>query len=259
VTYTAPVRAGLPPAQPGPARVDQAAGGIVVASYDQDGPLVAGLSVGTLLELVYDYTFNYPAFLSLAESLVNQAVIVAEEQQPEQSQMELVVYGFGSQASNLASRVNADWQQGKIVNTDGTTLQPWPGAAAIAYGDDAAGTLTLQWIKASPWVWIVVGILLAALGAALYYILTSANYRMTSTPPSSQVALTSGPAFLAWAVQHWYVWVIGAGAMAAAPFVVRKVAELREAENELQIAEQGAVGFTRRARGPSPSYTRRIV
>lgn len=213
----------------------------VLASSSQDGPIVQGLSATVVGELVYDYSFNYPAFLQLSTSLVNQEVLSAETDQPEGAQMELVLTGLTNPvtgapaAAQLANAVNSEWAGGHITDANGHSPPSWPGANQIAYA--SGSTLTLQWVKGQPWVWLIVGVLLAVAALALYEMLVHGGYTLSSVTSGSvgQVAAGLG----VWVVRNWPVVLVGAGLLAVAPFVIREGARTREAVNEARYAAKG--------------------
>lgn len=224
-------------------RADQAStGGLtVLATTAEDGPLVQGLSAGTMARLIADWATDYPAFLQDCQNIINADVLAAETNSPEGSPMQLVLTGLvdpvtGSPAAaQLASAVNSEWAQGKILDANGHSPPAWPGANAIAYA--SGSTLTLQWIKGQPWIWIIVGVLLVVAALALYEMLAHGSYTLSAAVPGSvgKAALSFGQ----WIVANWPVVVVGGVALAAAPFVIRKAAQTREAINEERYAARG--------------------
>lgn len=225
------------------AQVPEQAPVTAIASSAQDGPIVEGLSAGLVAELVADYAVNYQAFLTKAASLVNRSVLAAENDQPEGYLIQLVLTGLhdpltgNGMAVKLANAINTDWADGKIRDSAGEEIPAWPNATAIAYGTGA--TLTLQWIKGQPWVWVVVGVLLAIAALSLYELLVHGTYSMGSAAPSTigKVALGLTSA----AIRNWPVILVGAGLLVATPFVIRKVAATREAVNLERYAQGGGM------------------
>jgi hypothetical protein len=193
---------------------------VEIASSAADGPLVQSVSPATLATLAVEYFSDYQSFLATAEGLVNAAVTGAENDLPEGAQVQLVLTGLtgpfgGSLAGQMAGAITQAWARGQIVNVDGTTLQPWPGAGAVAYPDDASATLTLRWIKGQPWVWVLVGVLLAVTAIAVYTALRNGGYSMST--------LSAGASVVSWAVRNWWVFPVGAAALAILPFATREV------------------------------------
>lgn len=213
----------------------------VVASSAADGPIVQGLSVGMVLELVADYAVDYQAFLSLSATLVNTHLVQAETAQPEGTPMQLVLTGLtdpltgGSIAGRLAAGVNQDWSQGKIRYTDGELIPAWSGASQIAYANDQSATLTLQWVKGQPWVWVIVGVLLAIAAVSLYRVLAHGGYTLSAASSLSKAVISAGSLL----IKNWPITLGVAAVLVTAPFVVRHVAEAREAVNEERYAAKG--------------------
>ncbi len=217
----------------------------VVLAQGQSGLLVAP-TAAQVLQIAGDYLTNYAAFMADAQALVNPALIQAENATPEGTPIQLVVTGLsdpplvGSQASNLANALNQAAAAGTLVNVDGTTIQPWAAGYPVAYADDATATLTVQWVKGQPWVWIVVGVALAVLGVVLYHLLTKSPYALTAFETSGGSAIAGIGSFV---LHNWGWLLLGAAGVAAGavvvPRAIRSVAEVRESENELHYAERG--------------------
>ncbi|MHB1870853.1 MAG: hypothetical protein ACYCT1_08365 [Steroidobacteraceae bacterium] len=222
----------------------------LLAGSSEDGALVTGLTPGVVLELAGYYAIGDVAdFQRLAQTLANQAVTAAETATPEQTSMQLQITGLwnpvtgASIASALAAGVNQDWSDGEIVQTvNGVTeaLPAWAGASAIAYADDATGTLTLQWIKGQPWVWVIVGVLVVVAAVALYDVLTGSKWSLTGWLASSGAGGAGIVATVAGFVERDWPWILlGLGVASAAPWVEHEIARSREAENELRYAKAG--------------------
>lgn len=201
-----------------------------IATSAQDGPIVGSIGAGTLAKLATYYAFDYSRFLTLAQTLVNSKLIAIEAGIPEQSQVELVLPNLrgplgGSIASQMAAAITKEWMAGKLVNVDGTMISPWPGQGAIAYPNDTTATLTLRWTKGQPWVWLVIAALLAISAIAVYLAVRASNYTM-STAQAGGTSLNPLP----WLLRNWWTLPVGAGVLAAAPFVITHVKEIRQAE-----------------------------
>jgi hypothetical protein len=205
---------------------------VTVASAGRDGPLLGSLDPATAAELAWDYLTSQAAFLALAESLVNGAVVAAEGSQPEGSPMQLTLPGLPD-AGAIAADLNQAWAQGKIVDSAGEALPAWPGAAQIAYLD-SGGALVLRWVKGQPWVWIVVAILVAVAGVAVWDALHNSPYILAAVKTlEGAVGATN------WLLANW-PWLLGAAVIVAGvPIAIRYIARSREAENELRFAERG--------------------
>lgn len=203
-----------------------------IASAGSNGPIISGLNAATLAELAADRLFNYPAFLQKAQSLVNASVTQAENALPEGERVQLVLPNLrgpfgGSLASEMAAAITQAWAKGELINVDGTTLQPWPGTSAIAFPNDATATLTLQWVKGQPWVWLVVAALVALTALFVYLSVHASNYSLSRADQSGGTVAINPVAFV---LRNWPWFLLGAGALVAAPFAVRQFGATEEAE-----------------------------
>lgn len=211
-----------------------------IADNATTGPLVGGIGAD---EAAYLAATNPSTLVPY----FNAQLIASLQSLPEGTRMELDIGGFDifgyGFASTAADRVNAAWQAGQL-NYGGEPIQPWPEyPSQVAWGDDATGTITFRALKAQ-WQ----AIFFIALGAALViaFVVLWNHWSQPSTPwqaqaayPPGQQPTITGQGILAWLARNWPWLLLAGGALAAAPFVVRKVAELREAENKLTEAERG--------------------
>jgi hypothetical protein len=200
----------------------------------QAGPLVADLSLDTFWEIIRDRRN--------VEQLVNAELRRAEAGLPEGTRVELVLTGLYTvqniKPSDLAYRINLAKIEGKIVDPDtGEAIHPWPEHGnTIAWANDAAGTLTLRWLKGVAWtwriVWYLVGVIL--LGLAAYYI-----YKMLHASGWTIFKVVEKKKNGGWVVTPfgWVLFGLGAfGLLAVAPWAMRKIAAAIRAGRELEEA-----------------------
>lgn len=175
---------------------------------------------------------------------INPQLKAAQEGLPEGSQVELTIYGWSvlglKRAQWVAGKINDAYAQGNIQSPTDEPLKTWPSMnGALATGDDESGVVIIRWVKEFAWLVPIIVLLVGILaGAALVYLLGRNSASGRYLPPSGQ---TSGQSQspLDWALRHWQWIVLGAAALAVAPFVVRHLAQLREAEREYERAEEG--------------------
>ncbi len=207
-----------------------------LATNATDGPIIGALDLAGWTSLAYDYAFNYPAFITRAQSLVNQSVLSIEADLPEGTPVQLELTNLrgplgGSVAGQLATAITQAWAQGKLVNIDGTTLTPWPGSSAIVYQvNDTTATLTLRWVKLQPSLWIVIAALAVITAFAVYLAIRESGYTMSSASASTSTSSVI-PNPIPWLLRNWFLIPVTAGVLVAAPFVVRHVRETEEAEH----------------------------
>lgn len=215
--------------------IQQASGLVVIAR----GPLLAGLNPATAL---------YYAATGQTQQLaayVNAEMVTAETNLPEQSEVQLDLRGWqtalGSGAQFVASQIQAQYEAGNVVypglnGAPDEIPQTW-GGFAFAVGDDATDTVTLRWVKAQPFLpWVVVGIVLAVAVVAVVYLLEHGTATMSSNNPSAGSVVATTASFL---VRNLWWEVPTVAAVAVAPYIVRKLAAIREAENEYRAAQGG--------------------
>lgn len=183
---------------------------------------------------------------------VNPALAQAEANLPEQTMVQLDITGwstwFGSAAQYIASQIQSAWQSGKIVDPNtGQTPPTWSGTqwdGVFASGDDTTDTVSLRWVKGLEFlVVVVIGLLVLLAIALIVVVLQRSNagtmYSAThpSSPGGSGLNLVTE---LTWVEKNAYWLLPATGLLVVSPFVLRKVAETREAENALTAAERGA-------------------
>lgn len=205
-----------------------------------NGPLIESLSLPQGLQLAYDYTVNYTAFLTMAGQLINQQVQSVEAHEPEGTLNFLAITGWDGQAANAANAINAQWQQGKLIGTDGKPLQAWPDApynSQIAWAADNNNTLELRWVKWEWQLYLVVFVLIAVVGYLVYRILTQGSWNLQTAHPVTSNA-TSGPLFggvpfvggspfrVFWLPWYWDIGI--AGAVVAGPYIYRQFVSVEE-------------------------------
>ena len=225
-----------------------------VASAANSGSLVESLGAGAIATLSYDYLFNYTQFLQTAQSDVNQQVQAVEAGEAEGTRNYLVIENWPNGSANAAaSQINSAWSSGKLTGTDGKPLQAWPDAGynqQIAWSVDNGSTLELRWVKWEWQLYLVVFVLVALLGYAVYVILTQSNWNLaTATPTSSAAtgtstkALFNGTPFLGgspfrifWLPWYWDVGI--AATVVAGPYVYHQIASIDESHSEIIRAKE---------------------
>jgi len=221
----------------------------VIANNTSDGALVSGIDGLTAATLAVT---NPPALVQY----VNSKLVQAELALPEGTPVELHIHGWqtviGESAQTVADQLNQALALGQLRNADGTPVTPWREYPnQIAWGYDAQDLLILRAIKTDiplPIIILIAGILVGVVIAELW-----AHWSNPSTPwqagaNGSSAGTSSGTpgsgipspeTVLSWVARNWPWLILGAGALAAAPWVWRQVARLREAENEYRRAEEG--------------------
>ena len=216
-----------------------------IATNGMNGPIVGGLNAATVLELLGYFTiFNWTDFSNLLESLVNQDISQAETDEPEGQRIELDITGLDGQAAWVAGQIQNYYADGDIKASDGSVITPWPEyPGQIAWGDSSTDTLTLRWVKEDPFVWILVGVLIVALGVGIYYVLTNSSYSMSAAnPSSSQNSSSSTPTVsssIEWLLKNAWWLLPGAGVLAALPWLIRQSRKTYEEGKELEEDVEG--------------------
>jgi hypothetical protein len=145
----------------------------------------------------------------------------------------------------VASQIQSYYAQGKIMAADGSSIQAWPEyPGQIAWGDSSTDTLTLRWVKADPFVWIIVGILLVALGYLVYRVLTQSSWTMSSASTTSGTGTGTGTTASAanitgWILKNWWWELPALGVLAIAPWVIRQTRRTYEEEHEFSREIEG--------------------
>lgn len=224
-----------------------------VATSAGNGSLVQSLTVTQGLTLAADYVTSYSAFVAMAQQLINQDVQAIERNEPEGQRNYLVIDGWGGQATNAANAVNNQWQQGKIIGTDGQPVQAWPEyPGAIAWSANGGDTLELRWLKEEWQLYLLVFVLIAVVGYLVYRVLTASSWQLQTANlqngPSSPTPLFGGVPFIGGSPFRffWLPWYWDAGLVAVAvagPYVYRQLvsvdesrAKKVEADNEYRQA-----------------------
>lgn len=230
-----------------------------LADYTDNGPLMKNIGPYQVTVLTANYLGgDYSNFLRLALSYINAEIQAIENSAAENSQIELNMPNLNGQASNLASKLNQQANQGNL-RFNGEIITPWPGASNIAFVQDA-NTMIVRWVKKGPFLYIVIFALVAILGFAIYQLMQQSNYNVklrkvlqqngiTPPPPSGSGANNQGTGtpgigglasgFFGWVLSH----PIEAGGIAlaavATPYVITEVAKTRESINQYHAAEHG--------------------
>ncbi len=203
-----------------------------VATQTQNGALVQSLTAGQAAQLAYDYTFNYPAFLSAAKALINQKVQAIEANEPEGQRNYLVIDGWNGEATAAANAINQQWAAGKVVGPDGKPVEAWPEyPTAIAWSANNGNTLELRWEKWEWQLYLLIFILIAVVGYLVYRVLTQSAWQLQTANPqttsgSNPVIQTAGG--LKFFGVKWYWWAAGAGALAVTPWAYKKIVQVKE-------------------------------
>lgn len=213
----------------------------VLADSASDGPLVSGISGAQAAYLALTNPAGLVAY-------VNGQLQAALQSLPEGTRVELTIGGWtlpgiGPVASRAAGEVNSAWAGGQI-DYQGEPVHAWPEYPnQVAWGDDSTATVTIRTLVGQ-WqavLFVLIGVLVVAAVWVLWdnWSQPSTSWQARSAVPQQPSGVPSPSSVLAWLGRNWPWMVIGAGAAAAAPFVIRSVARVREAENELRYAEGG--------------------
>lgn len=221
----------------------------VIARGSNDGPLVEEIGFADLAYLVATNPNRLVDYM-------NRSLTAAQTGLPEGARVEMKISGWSALgmgwAEQAAGHVQRAWEQGKLVDVDTKLpVEAWPEyPAQIAWGDSGTDTMTIRTVKnAIPAVavWIVVGLLALFAVYEIWQFLRRSGWVASyadpfatpppgGSPPGS--SLPSGTEVLAWIGRHWAWVVLGGGALAAAPFVLRQIAGIKRARSELELAER---------------------
>jgi len=218
----------------------------VIGSNELDGALVSGIDGATAAY----YAETNPSQLL---HYVNPHLIAAESALPEGTPIELHITGWqtviGESAQFVAQQTNQAFLLGKLRNLDGTPVVPWREYPdQVAWGYDDQDLLILRMRKADiplPILLLVAGIVAGILIAALWdhWANPHTSWSALASPApsggSTGGTVPSPGQVYGWLARNWPWLLLGAGALAAAPWAIRQVARLRESENELRAAEGG--------------------
>jgi hypothetical protein len=218
-----------------------------IASSSANGALVADVSGINLAYVAATHPDQLVQYM-------NADLMAAQHGLPEGTRVEIVITGWQAFGQNWAERVAQGIQdayvKGDITDPDtGNRVEAWPEYPdQICWGDNEANTVTMRSVKQFPImvvVWVVIGIL-AIIGVwKLWELLHQSQWSARSatpqvtTNPGGSTGLPSAGTVFSWAWNNWHWVLLGAGALAATPFIVRTVAKTREAKNELAAAERG--------------------
>ncbi|HEY3367789.1 MAG TPA: hypothetical protein VGK74_22250 [Symbiobacteriaceae bacterium] len=221
-----------------------------IAGRASSGPLVDDVGFATLGWLAA----TNPQRLT---DYMNSRLVAAEQALPEGARIEISMTGWtllgSSWAQRAAGQVQAAWEQGRLVDADtGRPVEPWPEYPdRIAWGDDATDTVTIRTVKAAiPLVigWIVIALIAVVAVYQIWQWLRDSNWAVRAASdaaaapgdPQPPVPGSIQPKDIpGWLLRNWPWVLLGGATLAAAPFIVRQVAHLREARNELDAAEHG--------------------
>lgn len=213
-----------------------------VASQNQNGPLVQSLTDGQMATLAYDYTFNYPAFLSAAGSLINRNVQAIEANEPEGQRNYLILNGWNGEATTAANSINSQWAQGKILGTDGKPVAAWTEFPnQIAWSTNNGNTLELRWLKWEWQLYLLVFVLIAVVGYLVYRVLTQNSWTLQtanevanpSTPQGASTGLFNNTPLFGGAPFRvfylpWYWALAATGGIVAGPYIYRQFTSVEE-------------------------------
>lgn len=173
-------------------------------------------------------------------SVINPLLVQTELNQAEGTPLELRIQNV-SNASHIASRMNAQYHQGKLKDMPtGENIIPWQGATNIAFVQGS--TLILRWRKGQAFI-VVLGWSLVIVAAAIATFLLIRHLMQSpwslsrGIVPGSSGGSTSGggPFGLPW----WEVIIGGAAIGIGGPFVLNEVARWYRADRNLRQAEHG--------------------
>lgn len=213
------------------------------------GPLLSDITLENFWSIVRD-PYN-------AQYLLNAQLRQAEAGLPEGARVELVLRGLytveGKKPSDLANQINLLYNQGKMVDPDsGEMLRPWPEHAAarqLAWADDAAGTLTLRWLKGIAWVWyLICAIALGLFAYFLYKMLRGSDWAMYKAVTKTNGDGNGGGCPKIFGVCVWWL-AGGAAAIAVAPWLIRQAAKIIRARHELEEAVEETGGKSESGEG----------
>jgi hypothetical protein len=144
---------------------------VVIASSEANGELFTA-SLWDVGRAAWDAFVNRRDMSSVLVSYVNQAVIAAEEAQPEGARIELSITGWTNPITGtdysyqVADWINNQWLTGNVIGAGGEPITPWdeyPGQVAWSYGN----MVVLRWTKLMPQVIVFLGLLAAVIWGVL--------------------------------------------------------------------------------------------
>lgn len=168
-----------------------------------------------------------------AATPINQKIKALELAQPEGTLMELrlvlpseqvtiplvgsrvTLWNGATAAQHIANTLNTQYAQGKLKDpVSGEHLTLWPKPYHYPAAVAAGNVVTVRWVKLQAFAFILVGILVAALGYFAWHYLTRANWSLAgSTQPTAGSPSKGPPKILG---IPWY-YVAGAAVVVGVP------------------------------------------
>lgn len=142
---------------------------VTIASSDANGDIFTA-SLWDVASAAWSAFISRQDMSSFLSAYINQAVITAEENQPEGAQIELSISGWTNPVTGtdysprVADWVNEQWLSGNVVGAGGEPIIPWaeyPNQVAWSYGD----MVVVRWVKGMPQVIVFLGLIAACLWA----------------------------------------------------------------------------------------------
>jgi hypothetical protein len=142
---------------------------VLIASSDANGELFTA-SLADVAYAAWQAFTSRQDMSSVLLSYVNQAIVAAEEAQPEGAEIELSISGWvnpitGTDYSfQVADWINSQWQSGNVVGAGGEPIIPWaeyPNQVAWGLGN----MVVMRWTKGMVQVIVFLGLVAACLVA----------------------------------------------------------------------------------------------
>lgn len=214
-----------------------------LASSAQYGAAINSLSPIQIATLIANYVGDYQNFIRLLTGDVNSIIQQVELQQPEGQRMVCDMTGWDGQAARVASAINGQFQAGKITY-QGKSVAAWPEfPSQIAWASTDGNTVELRWRKEGPFLWIIIGVIVVALGFGVYELVRHMGWVLKraapKTPPGSGGGGNSGggingASIWAWVLTHIPEVALIGGGLAVTPFVLGRVVAIRKDYRQLE-------------------------
>lgn len=191
----------------------------------------------------------------LESYVVNQALVNVEKGQPEGMRLELLMPNLGQFAPRAANALQAKFLVGQVKDpATGTPIIPWPEYPNVLADTPIgqSGTLRVRWVKGQWEIPLIIGIAVTIIGYLLIRSLAASPYSLKSAAVAGASGTTGGtPIFGGTPFRilylPWYDALAGGVLLAAAPFVIHKLAQtetssadLIRGERTLRAAERGS-------------------
>jgi len=140
---------------------------VVIASSDANGKLFTA-SLWDVANAAWQAFIGRQDMSSVLLSYVNQAIVAAEDSQPEGAQIELSISGWvnpitGTDYSfQVADWINNQWSSGNVIGSGGEPIIPWAEyPSQVAWG--LGNMVVMRWTKGMVQVIIFLGLIAASL------------------------------------------------------------------------------------------------